>query len=192
MAIREALYEYENRYNDELCEHFANKDTPSFWKSWSKKMNSNGCKDVYINGSNDNLKIANEFATYFDIIYSDSSTAVSAVDEYRKLCEEAVNRTANDKCTPHQITVQLVDRCIHKLKLGKANGPDGLSAENLINAHPLLVVNLSLLFHSMAKHGYVPIDFGKGIIVPLLKDKLGDANDLNNYRGITLVPAISK
>src|SRR5438132_10316787 len=60
MAIREALYEYENRYNDEVCEHFANKDTPSFWKSWSKKMNSNGCKDVYINGSNDNLKIANE------------------------------------------------------------------------------------------------------------------------------------
>src|SRR5207244_10352969 len=37
-----------------------------------------------------------------------------------------------------------------------------------------------------------PIDFGKGIIVPLLKDKLGDANDLNNYRGIALVPVISK
>ena len=48
MAIREALREYENRYNDELYEHFANKDTPSFWKSWAKKMNCNTNKDVFI------------------------------------------------------------------------------------------------------------------------------------------------
>ena len=34
--------------------------------------------------------------------------------------------------------------------------------------------------------------FGEGIIVPLLKDKLGDVNDVNNYRGITLIPVISK
>ena len=44
----------------------------------------------------------------------------------------------------------------------------------------------------MANHSYIPTDFGKGSIVPLLKDKFGDFNDVNNYRGITLVPIISK
>ena len=142
---------------------------------------------------NDNFKVADEFATYFESVYSDSSTVVSAVDEFRSLCAQSVNPDPDKPtCSPQQITVQLIDRCIRKLKLGKANGPDGLSAENLVNAHPLLIVNLSLLFRTMACHGYVPHNFGQGTIVPLLKDKLGDVNDVNNYRGITLIPVISK
>ena len=44
----------------------------------------------------------------------------------------------------------------------------------------------------MILHGFVPDAFGFGIIVPLMKDKTGDANSLNNQRGITLIPVISK
>ena len=88
------------------------------------------------------------------------------------------------------ITVELID--IRKLHLGKASGPDELSGEHLIHAHPLLVIHICLLFRGIAMHGYVPSEFGRGIIVPLLKDKLGNVNDLNNYRGITLIPIISK
>jgi hypothetical protein len=49
-----------------------------------------------------------------------------------------------------------------------------------------------MLFRGMALHGYVPDKFGDGIIIPLIKDKLGNVNDLGNYRGITLIPVISK
>jgi len=35
-------------------------------------------------------------------------------------------------------------------------------------------------------------DFGLGIIIPLVKDKSGDFNNSDNYRGITLTPIISK
>jgi hypothetical protein len=38
----------------------------------------------------------------------------------------------------------------------------------------------------------VPDGFGKGIIIPLLKDKTGNINSLDNYRGITLIPVIAK
>ena len=38
----------------------------------------------------------------------------------------------------------------------------------------------------------MPYVFGFGIIVPLIKDKTGDPNSLNNYRGITLIQVISK
>ena len=38
----------------------------------------------------------------------------------------------------------------------------------------------------------VPNSFGVGITIPLVKDKTGNINDVNNYRGITLSPVISK
>jgi len=47
---------------------------------------------------------------------------------------------------------------------------------------------LSLLFTAMLRHSFVPDDFCKGIIVPLLKSKHGDTSSLDMYRGITLSP----
>jgi len=35
-------------------------------------------------------------------------------------------------------------------------------------------------------------DFGKGITIPVLKDKLGDVSSVDNYRPITVSPVISK
>jgi hypothetical protein len=40
--------------------------------------------------------------------------------------------------------------------------------------------------------GLVPGSFGCGIVIPLLKDKTGDINYPDNYRGITLIPAVAK
>ena len=65
-----------------------------------------------------------------------------------------------------------MDKCIQKFKLGKANGPDGLSAEHLVHAHPALVMHMCALLRSMILHGFVPDDFGCGFMAPLLKDKL--------------------
>ena len=90
------------------------------------------------------------------------------------------------------VSVESVDGCIRNLKFGKACGPDGLCSEHLVNAHPLLVIHLCALFRGMILHGFVPDAFDFGIIVPLMKDKTGNANSLINYRGITLFPVISK
>ena len=40
----------------------------------------------------------------------------------------------------------------------------------MVNAHPILVSILAALFNAMLQHGYVPDDFGRGIIVPLIKE----------------------
>jgi len=43
--------------------------------------------------------------------------------------------------------VELVDRCINKLKLGKAAGLDGLTSEHLLYAHhPVVVILITHLF----------------------------------------------
>jgi Reverse transcriptase (RNA-dependent DNA polymerase) len=41
-------------------------------------------------------------------------------------------------------------------------------------------------------HGIVPHIFTCGVIVPVLKDRNGDASSIKNYRGITISPCISK
>jgi hypothetical protein len=91
----------------------------------------------------------------------------------------------NSETSFDDITVELVDKNIRSLKIVKTCGSDGLNAEHLIYAH-VIVVLLTHLFRSMALHSFVPSDFGKGLIVPLIKDEYGDPSDLNNYRAITL------
>ena len=80
----------------------------------------------------------------------------------------------------------------HSLKRGKACGPDNISAEHLLYAHPSLVMHLKLLFHLMVVHSFVPHGFGKGYIIPLVKDKSGNLNSVDNYRAITLGLVIAK
>ena len=46
-------------------------------------------------------------------------------------------------------------------------GPDELSAEHLVNAHPILVMHLCALFRAMLFSGCVPDGFGIGTIIPL-------------------------
>ena len=64
----------------------------------------------------------------------------------------------------------------------------------MLFANPKLVTLLCILFRSMALHNNVPANFGKGITVPLIKDKMGNIYKLscNNNRAIILIAVISK
>jgi len=53
-------------------------------------------------------------------------------------------------------------------------------------------MHLKALFQLILIHGFVPTDFGNGISIPLIKDKTGNINNMDNYRAITLLPVISK
>jgi hypothetical protein len=88
--------------------------------------------------------------------------------------------------------VQQIDSCVRELHLHKASGPDDLVGEHLVYAHPSLTIHLKLLFSLIVAHGFVPHAFGQGIIVPLVKDKNNNINNISNYRPITLTPVISK
>ena len=90
------------------------------------------------------------------------------------------------------ITAESVGKCISKLLKGKATGPDDLSAEHIIYAHPSLCTAICHLFKLIMSHRYVPSGFCTGTIVPLIKDKSRNLNDIDNYRPITLIPVVSK
>ena len=65
---------------------------------------------------------------------------------------------------------------------GKACGVDGLAAEHFIYADERIHFILSILFNCLISHGYLPSEFMKTAIVPIIKNKTGDTSDKNNYR----------
>ena len=67
-----------------------------------------------------------------------------------------------------------------------------ISVLSILYAHPVLIMHLQTLFKFMLCHRFVPNSFGIGVTIPLVKDKTGNINDVNNYRGITFSPIISK
>ena len=78
------------------------------------------------------------------------------------------------------------------MKKGKSADDEGINAEHFFNAPLPLFDRLQCLFNKMLLHGHVPSQFQCGTIVPIVKDRHGDQGDMNNYRGITLAPIISK
>jgi len=89
------------------------------------------------------------------------------------------------------VTVELVDRCISKLKGGKAAAHDGLTTEHLWYAHPIiatLITYICLNLTSVLEQS-LPTDFGCGVAIPLVKNTDGDGDipSSESYRGITLL-----
>ena len=78
------------------------------------------------------------------------------------------------------------------LKLGKTAGYDALTKESLHHCHPVIFIHLKLLFNMMTVHGYVPDDFGVGVIVPVVKDQCADLSSADNCRPVTLSALVSK
>ena len=62
----------------------------------------------------------------------------------------------------------------------------------MVNALPIPGSILAALFNAVLQHGYVPDNVGREIIIPLIKDKSGDASSNSNYRVIALSSNISK
>ena len=79
---------------------------------------------------------------------------------------------------------------ISNSKNNKSPGIDGINNELLKNGGDCLTNSLFKLFNKILETNVTPKEWNTGVIIPI--HKKGDHNDLNNYRGITLTPCISK
>ena len=78
-----------------------------------------------------------------------------------------------------------------KIKVGKATAGI-IRPQHFIHGGPRLLQHFQILFNGMFQHGFVPTEFLKGTISPIVKDSQGDTSDTSNYRGITLSSLPSK
>ena len=81
-------------------------------------------------------------------------------------------------------------KAIKQLKSNKAGGPDKLINEFFIHGQHILVPILWNLFNKIFDTGVFPEEWAEGFIIPL--HKKGNLNNVENYRGITLLSALGK
>ena len=83
-----------------------------------------------------------------------------------------------------------VKNAIKSTKNGKAAGPDNVVAELLKTDLEARTKELTKLFNKVKEEGVAPKSWNRGLIIKL--PKKGDLRECTNWRGITLLPVISK
>ena len=182
-SLRKCKLSEDQHRADALARDINRKDYVQFWKKVSQ-INNNKTQRAEVIGEAVGEKQITEawYEYYYKLLNEGSAERLGILsnmvcsDNYEKLC----------------ITVAEVENQIHKLKHGKASGYDGICGEHLRYAGKRLHTLLSLCLTKMCSHGFMPSNLMKTIIVPLVKNKAGDLQDMNNYRPIALAGIVSK
>ena len=88
------------------------------------------------------------------------------------------------------ISIVEIEKAIKQLKNNKSGGPDYLLNEFFITGNNAFMPVLFKLFNKIFELGYFPESWSEGYIVPL--HKKGSINNVDNYRGITLLSCLGK
>ena len=83
------------------------------------------------------------------------------------------------------ISEEEIQKAITQLRVGKASGADGISAELLKLGGAEIIRWLTSLFNSIWSSDSIPSDWLNHLIVPLYKK--GSRSECDNYRGIALL-----
>ena len=89
-----------------------------------------------------------------------------------------------------EITLSEIKKAVRQLKLGRSGDSDMFINEFLYYGNEALLKTLYVMFNNIFKVGYFPAQWSEGLVVPL--HKKGSINDVNNFRGITLLSCIGK
>ena len=89
-----------------------------------------------------------------------------------------------------KVTIEELEKGIKELKKDKAAGHDAIVNEFIINAPCVVKCLLLAIFNNILLLEYFPDKWCVGSIVPIFKS--GDKNEVNNYRGITLLSVVGK
>ena len=186
-AIRKYKMKDEKQKSDDLFSDLTQKNGVSFWKTWNSINKTGESIVTRVNGETDEENIAASFSTYFESVYGGSDTPVHnkmKEDFYGLFTDYFDNHIDDDISSNFLSWTDMID-IARKIKLGKATA--GLiRPEHFIHGCPSLMRHFHILFNSMIQHGFVPTDFLRGHISPIIKDSNGDVSDVSNYRGITL------
>ncbi|KAK6191761.1 hypothetical protein SNE40_003363 [Patella caerulea] len=121
----------------------------------------------------------------FAVCYETNNESTTTSENYTQSYQSQTNESDLDKV----ITTQEITQAISKLKTGKSPGKDGIISEIVKNCN-CLIVPLCNFYNLLFNSSLYPSDWSQCVVVPV--PKKGDVNNVNNYRGITLMNVFSK
>ena len=134
-----------------------------------------------------------DFRNYYSKIMTDDSDCYS--ESQKNICKTVEQKSASLNNVNHnvKITSQQVYDAIKVLNCGVSAGADGISAEHLVHGvSDILCKTLAEIYSYIFSYSIVPTIFTMGIIIPILKKATLDANNVANFRPITISSVFSK
>ncbi len=166
--------------NQKLASSFALKNKCSFWKSVDKLKSRNTISSTIIDNIVEPVKILNIFNDKFKSVFDDKKSQSCNFDFTTKL-KKLNNNLVGAKFRIYDFHVSAaissINDCI---------GIEGLHSNHFKVAVDSIKGFLSRLFSSFLSHGYMPVRMLLGEIRPIVKNKLGNLSDSNNYRPIMI------
>ncbi|VDI59543.1 Hypothetical predicted protein [Mytilus galloprovincialis] len=105
-----------------------------------------------------------------------------------------INQLVKGKNIP-DASIEEISNAIKNINKGKSADYFGITIEHivnaLVNAGEIMVILLQSIINEIFQQGYVPDLLKIGLLTPIFKNK-GSKNDAGNYRGITVLPVVSK
>jgi hypothetical protein len=169
-----AKIHYRKKFNKDLRKT-RSKDPKLYWKMLQCKTKSKMSSQVLIQ----------DFYNHFKDL-SDQQID-NSVDNF----DPVQNNIFDTDTLNVEFTEDEIRKCIQKLKNGKAAGVDKIINEYIKSTVEIMIPVYVALFNKILNSGSIPESWVIGLIVPIYKNK-GDADDCNNYRGITLLSCLGK
>ena len=192
-AIRQNKTKADAGLSEELCAGLQTKDGKAFWKTWNNKVCNSKNKKIILENNIDDKEATNKFANLFKSATNANSMGFHK-DQYNEFIDK-LNRYNIDELGTQStgVTAESINNAFLKLTTGKSPGFDGIVYEHISHCHPVVYSMLAKLFNIMIAAGIVPRAFGMGIVIPIPKESSNvGTHKIENFRGITLSPIISK
>ena len=181
------------KYSDELTaklKDMSSNNPNDYWKFWKNARINNTGENLHINLDTftDHFKEgmtqnSNKLLELIDTIVTDESFVNLSTPPCLKA--SIVNDILNGPILENEVTSAL-----RKAKQNKAGGSDGIPIEFFKCSKGEFVKPLVALYNYVLESGVYPDQWSLGIINPIYKQK--EKNIADNYRKVTLLPALSK
>lgn len=200
---------YNDLHNQKLIDYFKDKSpkdfqsTKKFYEFYSSFIQTRKCSensdfpkiaDGYDFAENDydKCKLFNKF---FTSIKTNSTKNMSECldftkNHFNKLIEMGKLKI-NSKFNFKQVSEETVLKLINNLDSANGPGCTMIPCKVIKSSSLKLAPILTRMFNKAICDKSIPIDWKTAVVTPLFKNK-GDAEDVNNYRGISVIPPIAK
>ncbi len=187
--VRESKERVDEKFGRKLSEEYV-ENKKLFWRKVRKEMGRRKSEACRIRRSDGVIvrrseEIREVWKSHFEKVMNDSMGGRAEVTT------RGIKMHIEKPHTQGRLERSKIMEAIRKLKVGKAPGPDGITAEMLIYGGEIVVDWMMWICNLAWEQSKVPEDWRKAIIVPLYQGK-GNREECNNYRGISLLSVPGK
>ena len=165
-----------------LAKKLSNLNPAEFWREVASINNSNVPLPSSIGDATGADNIVTLWKNHFYSIFNCISNA-------------GINLSDYDSDTPYdmiKVSIKDIQEAIKKLDCNKSCGSDQIYAEHLKHASDKLLPLLAMCITGFFVHGFLPKNIMNVVLIPIIKNKAGNINSVDNYRPIALASILSK